>query len=93
MISAILLNWEREEGPHRICAALDQHDRVGEIIVWNNNPARSAPGAPSRRACGRGSSWWTWDFSYGDTHVLTSASLTILPAPDGPITAVNRPAG
>jgi hypothetical protein len=39
MISAVLLNWEREKGVHRICAMLDDHDRVGEIIVWNNNPA------------------------------------------------------
>jgi hypothetical protein len=40
MISAIVLNWEREEGVHKICAAMDEHDRVGEIIVWNNNPAK-----------------------------------------------------
>lgn len=39
MISAVLLNWQREEGIREICARLSAHDLVGEIIVWNNNPA------------------------------------------------------
>jgi hypothetical protein len=37
VISAVVLNWEREDGVRKICARLDEHELIGEIIVWNNN--------------------------------------------------------
>ena len=37
MITAVILNWKRPEGVKQICRHLNNHDLIGEIIVWNNN--------------------------------------------------------
>src|SRR6266567_4656257 len=46
-VSAILLSWRRAENVERIVADLRNWKRIGEIIVWNNDPERrlALPGA------------------------------------------------
>ncbi|THD72496.1 MAG: hypothetical protein E7813_03790, partial [Bradyrhizobium sp.] len=46
-MSAILLSWRRPENIARIVAELRTWKRIGEIMVWNNNPDQNLtlPGA------------------------------------------------
>src|SRR5205823_119244 len=44
MITAVVLNWKREQNVHTLIDALGNSSDVGEIIVWNNHPKPFASG-------------------------------------------------